>query len=190
MFWGLDWEAVPHFVRCGRDVPDSDFLISCVDTRAARAALARVVSLKSRRFHYWLDAGNLADRGQFVLGQPLRKDRKDRAKRLPCVHELFPSIVRAQADRRDRLPACSAAEAIDRQEPYINSTIANHVLALLARLFRHGRLPYHGGFVNLATGRVTPLPVDPATWHRMRRQAEKERTRLNRRSPRAAGASQ
>ena len=81
LFWGLDWEAVPHFVRCGQDVPDSDFLISCVDTRAARAAIARVVSLKSRRFHYWLDTGNLADRGQFVLGQPLRKDRKDRSKR-------------------------------------------------------------------------------------------------------------
>ena len=50
------------------------------------------------------------------------------------------------------MPACSAAEAISLQEPYINSTIANHVLALLARLFRHGRIAYHGGFVNLATG--------------------------------------
>jgi hypothetical protein len=36
LFWGLDWEALPHYVRCGRDLPDSDFLISCVDTRAAR----------------------------------------------------------------------------------------------------------------------------------------------------------
>src|SRR6266536_854736 len=97
MFWGLVWESVPHFVHCGQDVPDSDFLISCVDTRAARAAIAKVVSLKSRRFAYSLDAGNLADRGQFVLGQPLRKDRKDRTKRLPCVHELFPSIVHAPA---------------------------------------------------------------------------------------------
>ena len=180
LFWGLDWEAVPHFVHCGRDVPDSDFLISCVDTRTARAAIARAVTLKSRGFHYWLDAGNLADRGQFVLGQPLRKDRTDRATRLPCVHELFPSIVHARADRRDRLPACSAAEAIQLQEPYINSTIANHVLALLARLFRHGRIAYHGGFVNLATGSVTPLAVDPATWLRLRRQAEKERTSLMR----------
>jgi len=189
MFWGLDWEAVPHFVRCGQDVPDSDILISCVDTRAARAAIARVVSLKSRRFLYWLDSGNLADCGQFVLGQPLRKDRKDRAKRLPCVHELFPSIVNAQADKRDRLPACSAAEAIQLQEPYINSTIANHVLALLARLFRYGRIAYHGGFVNLATGRVTPLAVDPATWLRLRKQAEKERAYLNRkpRSPARGG---
>ena len=53
LFWGLDWEAVPHFVRSGQDLPDSDFLISCVDTRAARATMARIVSLKSRRFHYW-----------------------------------------------------------------------------------------------------------------------------------------
>ena len=37
LFWGVDWEALPHHVRCGRDLPDSDFLISCVDTRAARA---------------------------------------------------------------------------------------------------------------------------------------------------------
>lgn len=190
LFWGLDWEAVPHFVHCGQDVPDSDFLISCVDTRAARAAIAKVVSLKSRRFAYWLDAGNLADRGQFVLGQPLRKDRKDRTKRLPCVHELFPSIVHAPADKRDRLPACSAAEAISLQEPYLNSTIANHVLALLARLFRHGRTAYHGGFVNLATGCVTPLAVDPATWLRLRRQAEKERANLTRRPPRLARGSQ
>jgi PRTRC genetic system ThiF family protein len=187
MFWGLDWEAVPHFVRCGQDVPDSDFLISCVDTRAARAVISRVVSLKSRKFFYWMDAGNLADRGQFVLGQPLRKDRKDRAKRLPCVHELFPSIVHAQADIRDRLPACSAAEALQLQEPYTNSTLANHMLALLARLFRHGRIAYHGGFVNLATGRVTPLAVDPATWLRLRKQAEKERARLNRKPRSRAG---
>jgi len=180
MFWGLDWEAVPQFVRCGQDVPDSDFLISCVDTRAARAVISRVVSLKSRRFLYWMDGGNLADRGQFVLGQPLRKDRKDRAKRLPCVHELFPSIVNVRADKRDRLPACSAAEALQLQEPYTNSTLANHMLALLARLFRHGRIAYHGGFVNLATGRVTPLAVDPATWLRLRKQAQKERACPNR----------
>ena len=178
LFWGLDWEAVPHFVRSGQDLPDSDFLISCVDTRAARATLARIVSLKSRTFRYWLDAGNASDRGQFVLGQPLRRDHKDREKRLPCVHELFPSIVHARADPRDRLPACSAAEAIALQEPYLNSTLANHMLALLARLFRHGRIHYHGGFINLATGHVSSLAVNPANWARMRKAAERERRRL------------
>jgi len=187
LFWGLDWEAVPHFVRCGQDVPDSDFLVSCVDTRAARAAIARVVSLKSRHFHYWLDTGNLSDRGQFVLGQPLRKDHKDRAKRLPCVHELFPSIIHWRADQRDRLPACSAAEALDRQEPYVNASIATCSLALLARLLRCGRISYHGGFVNLATGQVAPLTVDSNAWARLRRQAEKERGRLGPKRVQSAG---
>lgn len=178
LFWGVGWEALPYQVRCGRDLPDSDFLISCVDTRAARATLARIVSLKSRNFHYWLDTGNLADRGQFILGQPLRRDRKDRTKRLPCAHELFPSIVHGRADKRDRLPACSAAEALAAQEPYVNSTIANHSLALLARLFRYSRVAYHGGFINLATGQVSPLPVNPAVWNRMRQSAAKEQRRL------------
>ena len=154
------------------------FCISCVDTRTARAILARIVSLKSKHFRYWYDGGNLADRGQFVLGQPLRRDRKDRERRLPCVHELFPSIIHARADERDRLPACSAAESIKQQEPYVNSTLANHMLALLARLFRHGKISYHGGFINLATGQVSPLPVNPTVWDRMRRSAEKERRRL------------
>ena len=60
LFWGLDWDAIPTEVRCGRDVPDCDFIISCVDTRAARARLAKIVRLKSRRFPYWLDTGNSA----------------------------------------------------------------------------------------------------------------------------------
>jgi hypothetical protein len=43
----------------------------------------------------------------------------------------------------DGLPSCSAAEALDRQEPFVNPTLANHALALLARLFRYGTVPYH-----------------------------------------------
>ena len=45
---------------------------------------------------------------------------------------------------------------------------ASQALAMLARLFRYGRLSYHGGFVNLRTGRTTSLPVDPVVWQRMK----------------------
>jgi hypothetical protein len=78
-------------------------------------------------------------------------------------------MTRAALDRRDSQPACSAAAALVKQEPYINQSIAQLVLAMLARLFRHGEISYHGGFVNLATGRVNPLPVDRAVWARLRR---------------------
>jgi hypothetical protein len=38
---------------------------------------------------------------------------------------------------------------------------------MLARLFRYGTIPYHGGFVNFATGRTSSLRVDPAVWRRI-----------------------
>ena len=173
VFWGLDWSAIPTHVRCGRDVPDCDFLISCVDTRAARATLAKVTRLKTRKFHLWIDTGNNADSGQFVMGEPIRPGRKDRSTRLPCIDELFPQMTQASLDRSDSLPACSAAAALIKQEPYINQSIAQLVLAMLARLFRHGELSYHGGFINLATGRVNPLPVDRTVWARLRAAAKK-----------------
>ena len=159
----------------GRDVPDRDFLISCVDTRAARATLARVTRLKSRKYAYWIDTGNGSASGQFVMGEPLRPNRKERSTRLPCVDELFPQMTRSELDKRDRLPDCSAAAALIRQEPYINQAIAQLVLAMLARLFRHGELSYHGAFINLVTGRVNPLPVDKVVWARLRAAAKKPR---------------
>ena len=184
VFWGLDWVAVPTLVRYGRDLPNSDFLISCVDTRAARATLGRIVRLKSRRFHYWLDLGNTASSGQYVLGEPLRPNRKGPSTRLPCVDELFPQIVNAKLDARDSLPACSAAESLVRQEPYINAMLAQHALALLARLFRQGEIAFHGGFLNQATGRTNPLPVDPLTWARLQKSRRAKSVRHNIHSPR------
>lgn len=73
--------------------------------------------------------------------------------------ELYPEIIDPKLDKKDRLPPCSAAEALDRQEPFVNQTLAYQSLAMVARLFRYGRLSYHGGFVNLATGRMVSLPV-------------------------------
>jgi len=63
----------------------------------------------------------------------------------------------------------------------VNQTLAYQALAMLARLFRHGRLSYHGGFMNLRTGRTTSLPVDPALWQRMRTQSSDSEYRKNKR---------
>jgi PRTRC genetic system ThiF family protein len=109
--------------------------------------------------HYWLDLGNNAECGQFVLGQPDNAKSKKLHLRLPTVAELYPEIIDPKLDKKDRLPACSAAEALDRQEPFVNQTLAYQALAMLARLFRYGRLSYHGAFINLATGRMSSLPI-------------------------------
>jgi PRTRC genetic system ThiF family protein len=138
-------------------------VIGCVDTRTARSAIAKCVEDWSE-VDYWLDLGNNSDSGQFVLGEPLnRRNRRSRF-RLRTVSELFPEVVQSSLDG-DGLPSCSAAEALDRQEPFINPTLANHALALLARLFRYGTISYHGAFVSLSSvGGVQALRVDPNRW--------------------------
>jgi len=89
--------------------------------------------------------------------------------RLRTVSELFPEVIQGELDG-DGLPSCSAAEALDRQEPFVNPTLANHALALLARLFRYGTISYHGAFVSLRSlGGVQTLRVDPKYWKRLRK---------------------
>jgi PRTRC genetic system ThiF family protein len=107
---------------------------------------------------YWLDLGNSAATGQFVLGQPRNALNRNKKCRLPTVAEVYPEII--DSHEEDHLePACSAAEALTRQEPFINQNLAYEALAMLTQLLRHGSLSYRGGFCNLPTGRVVPLPI-------------------------------
>lgn len=172
LFWGTCWQAVSqHFhERCFERNYDRcpDLVIGCVDTRAARRAIEGSFSCALNRVCYWLDLGNNAASGQYVLGQPLNDRNRRRAERLRTVGELFPEI-RDASGGEDPLPSCSAIEALDRQEPYINQTLAASGLAMLAQLFRYGKLAYHGAFFNAKTGQMSALPVDPALWRRLRK---------------------
>jgi PRTRC genetic system ThiF family protein len=179
LFWGLGWKALAEFVdeSWGHE---TDIVIGCVDSRAARDAITRTQTYWN--CHYWLDLGNGRDSGQFVLGQPENTRNKRSRERLPTAGELFPELVDPKLDARDKQPPCSTVEALERQEPFVNQTLASQALGMLARLFRYARLAYHGGFVNLRTGRTAALPVDPATWARMRQQAIR-RTKTERSRP-------
>ncbi|MHB8655548.1 MAG: PRTRC system ThiF family protein [Terriglobia bacterium] len=169
VFWGLDWQAVPINLEKGVRIDAAHIVIGCVDTRAARA-LIRNGTGDCSSVDYWLDIGNNADSGQFVLGEPLNETNRRSRMRLRTVAELYPEIADADQDN-DGLPSCSAAEALERQEPFVNSTLAQHALALLARLFRYGNITYHGGFINLSTGATGRLSVDPSIWSLIRRRS-------------------
>jgi PRTRC genetic system ThiF family protein len=174
LFWGTRWRAEPtHFdERTLERINDRsvDLLIGCVDTRAARNIIARALTKARCRAAYWLDLGNNAASGQFVLGQPLNARNRRKATRLRTVSELYPEIIDAEAGE-DPLPSCSAVEALDRQEPFINQTLASSALAMMARLFRYGKLTHHGGFFNAQSGLISPTPVDPQLWSKTRRRA-------------------
>ncbi len=176
LFWGTRWRAEPSYFddRTLDRINDSsqDLLIGCVDTRAARNMIAQALTKARSRTAYWLDLGNNAASGQFVLGQPLNARNRRKAARLRTVSELYPEIINAEAGE-DPLPSCSAVEALDRQEPFINQTLASAALAMLARLFRYGKLSHHGGFFNAERGTISPLPVDPQLWSKTRRRARR-----------------
>jgi hypothetical protein len=69
---------------------------------------AEVVNAKIRNL------ARRSDSGQFVLGQPENQKNKARDSRLPTAPELFPELINARLDKKDRLPPCSALEALER----------------------------------------------------------------------------
>jgi len=175
LFWGLRWQAHPdHFhkdsLRNNSACPH--LIIGCVDSRAARQAILSAVTRANDSTAYWLDLGNNASSGQYVLGQPLNAANRRNAVRLRTVAELYPEIADAEAGE-DPLPSCSAAEALERQEPFINQVLATSALAMLARLFRYGTLTHHGAFYNAATGRTSVLGVDPDLWKKIQRRTHR-----------------
>jgi PRTRC genetic system ThiF family protein len=176
LFWGSKWQAFPtHFhVRSFDRHQDRcpDLVIGCVDTRVGRRAIAGSFSGGLSNACYWLDLGNNAASGQYVLGQPVNARNRRKAERLRTVSELYPEVIDVESGE-DPLPSCSAVEALDRQEPFINQTLASSALAMLAQLFRYGRLSHHGAFFNAKTGQMTALPVDPQLWAKTRRRSQK-----------------
>ena len=155
MFWGLNWQGMQARVEQLKSGNKVDVVLGCVDTRKARRSINRWV-LRSRVL-YWLDLGNNAANGQFVLGQPNNSANRKKQHRLPTVAELYPIV--ATKGQEDEQPSCSAAEALTRQEPFINQNLAYQALAMLTQLLRRGSLSYHGGFCNPTSGQLVPLPI-------------------------------
>jgi PRTRC genetic system ThiF family protein len=165
-YYHLDWQAVPkplveHNRYHGEAHPD--FLIGCVDSAAARRTFRKV------RFDYWLDLGNTDKKGQVILGTRNRVELTDLTKpagfgrvfgKLQTVLEIFPELKNTRR-KEDTAPSCSLAEALERQDLFINQSVATFALQLLWQFLRQGRLTVHGYFINLETGRVTPLPIKP-----------------------------
>ena len=175
LFWGLRWQAHPeHFhkdsLRANSAGPR--LIIGCVDTRAARQAILSAVTRANDCTIYWLDLGNNASSGQFVLGQPLNAANRRSATRLRTVAELYPEITDAEAGE-DPLPSCSAAEALERQEPFINQVLAKSALAMLARLFRYRVLTHHGAFYSASSGRMSVVPCDPDLWKKIQKHSRR-----------------
>ena len=173
-FFGTSWKAITErFATCNRNkLPDkgkANLYISCVDTVAARFDMAKLLEqLKENRSYerskplYWMDAGNSRYTGQVILStineikQPPSTQYRT-VSILPMVTEEFKELLEAQAD--DNEPSCSHAEALEKQDLFINPAIANLGASLLWQLFREGMTENRGFFINLKDFRTQPMKV-------------------------------
>jgi PRTRC genetic system ThiF family protein len=143
--------------------------ISCVDSVKSRFDIADFLSLqKNRRHHrddpkYWLDFGNSQYTGQVILStigeikQP-NSEKYETVENLPFVTEEFGELLK-QSEEHDDTPSCSLAEALEKQELFINSSLVQMGCSLLWNLFRNGLTPYRGFFHNLKDFSTHPLKV-------------------------------
>lgn len=169
-FWGLQWSAQPrHFdIEDSQYLTNADLVISCVDTRTGRKQIYQMLRNRLYGSEYWLDLGNSSTSGQFVLGTVPNRNQRRVRNGLPSVVDLFPDIADDSLPEDD-LPSCSAIEALQRQEPFINQTLAVEALAMLTRLLRYGSIRYHGGKFNAEVGSTIPLRIDSDEWAKQRK---------------------
>ncbi|QTH24888.1 MULTISPECIES: PRTRC system ThiF family protein [Sphingomonadaceae] len=157
---GLDWKAVHGRAPSAIRPEAAEMLITCVDTASARRAIGAAIEDERNRPTYWMDLGNRANDGQFIIGCPA-SERGDDGSRLPTVLEAFPEL-RDESLPDDDSPSCSVAEALERQSLFVNRVVASHALALLFDLLGRGSIGHAGGFINLSTGQSVQIPLpDP-----------------------------
>ena len=177
MFFGTAWESFHD--RCDKQSLMSNLIISCVDTAQTRLDISKWIRGKStnydmRNSYYWLDFGNMLNTGQVVLGtvrdveQP--KDKDDCVGKLACITDVFDL---KKVNDKEGGPSCSLAEALSKQDLFINSTLANIGMALLWKMFTKGVLDMQGAFLNLETMKVNPIKIEPSTSHGRKTRVDK-----------------
>lgn len=173
--FGLDWKAVPRAFSDGEN-HNFDLYISCTDSRESRRMLHNYFAKRSVGYQgsipYWLDLGNMLDFGQVCLGEPQmsnvypRIGRHKFPERLPTITELYPDLLDPNIKDPEDVPTCSLAAALSKQDLFICQNVSALALNLLFRLFSKGGIDFSAQFINLASGRTNPLPVDLEAWKR------------------------
>ena len=109
-----------------------------------------------------MDFGNAQTTGQVFIGTVRNKIRQPASKEfmpVPGMNVITEEVNYSTIEEKDSGPSCSLAEALERQDLYINSMLAQVGCGILWRMFKEGRTLYRGAYVNLDTLRVNPVPV-------------------------------
>jgi len=168
--YGLNWLASPERFMSKDAAQNWDLVLSCVDTRAARAQLHRWATQTGSWSGWggWIDFGNEAQQGQVIWGEPHSTSKTA----LPCATQLHPDLIDLSLPE-DTAPSCSAYEAILKQGLMTNRQVATLGLQMVWTGLKEGELLYHGYYFNFeratSVGLRVPQPEPKVTRPRPRR---------------------
>lgn len=157
-FNGTQWEAKPErFGKTKASAYSHNIYITCVDDFDTRLKIAKHLKTQKTWKHdfqklYWMDFGNNNNAGQVIFGTLGRHKIP-----MPCFDEWAAKYKRPVKTKD--VPSCSLAEALEKQDLLINSSLANAGMQLLWRLFREGKTPYRGVVINLESLTSNPINV-------------------------------
>lgn len=172
-FFDNDWKAeaglYPSALKEVKRDGTANITITCTDNIKSRLDLWDVLGKVPASSYtdsytplYWMDFGNTQTSGQVVLGTVPKKIKQPASRLYETVASLkvITRMVKyAGVKEDDSGPSCSLAEALEKQDLFINSTLAQLGCNILWKMFRHGMIGHHGLYLNLETMKVNPIPV-------------------------------
>lgn len=147
----------------------TNIIITCTDNIRSRLDLWRLLKHHRKNTHndektpiYWMDFGNAQTTGQVLIGNIRNKIHQPASTEyhtIPRMNVITEETSYSTIEEKDSGPSCSLAEALQKQDLFINSMLAQTGCDILWRMFREGRTFYRGAYLNLDTLRVNPIPV-------------------------------
>lgn len=165
--FGNEWKAYCyHWGKSHHTNYGANFMITCTDTVKSRQKVLGWMNKQNSnepyaKTYYWIDAGNKKNIGQVIMGTrhkiPQPKGMKG-ANKLPNVFDIYPELKTGVED--NDTPSCSLTEALEKQDLFINSFMADWIAHLMWTMFRYGKTDKHGVFVNLDSWTTNPLYIN------------------------------
>lgn len=172
-FFGSTWVAEschypPH--RQDKENPKlANVIITCTDNVRSRLELWRYLKeyremsvSNDKSPIYWMDFGNAQATGQVIIGTVRNKIKQPLSSEympVPKMNVITEEVKYSTIKEKDSGPSCSLAQALEKQDLFINSILAQVGCDILWRMFKEARTLYRGAYVNLNTLRVNPIPV-------------------------------
>ena len=170
-FFGYAWTAEPQCFPTRNFSEDStaNIIITCTDNIRSRLTLWKFLKkVRKENFSdhsapiYWMDFGNSQTKGQVIIGTVREKVLQPSSQEyipMPKMNVITEEVDYAKIKEKESGPSCSLAEALGKQDLFINSTLAQLGCNILWKMFRNGMIEHHGVYLNLATMKVNPISI-------------------------------